>query len=390
MRERRFTIDRRTFIKTASGLIIMNTFRGRYSPAHAASPPQSFDFKASVGRWLAIEQSGALDTAQSGRITVTPAGGSAKVYPIENGGFSFSIPNNVSSEILLEVYGMSSRSWGADFDTGTLRIANHDYNETPLVYHWLEEENAYYLEYWQDSLYVTGPADPGGYFIGWLYRPLDPLVTSGRLPLAGRSAPAALRARSEDHDPPPTNTPPDQGQDTGSNGIIGVSSNNNGVSIGSDIVLVAMLLLVTGTLCLCCADLAEEDPDPELQPMDTVVSDEIRIPIIPSLAALEKSGPERRLENLDFGAVIHLQDPGGNDLGGVFVGLNQEVEIAGGVRVTLTHLLSYPIDQIVITSKWPSELLAGAERGAYKITFWAQTVGGLSSNKRFEYCRVED
>ena len=389
MKERRFTIDRRTFIKTASGLVIMNTFVGRYSQAHAANPPQSFEFKASVGRWLAIGQSGALDTAQSGQITVTPAGGSATVYPIENGGFSFSIPNNVPSEILLEVYGMSSRSWGADFDTGTLRIKNHDYNETPLVYHWLEEENAYYLEYWQDSLYVTGPADPGGYFIGWLYQPLDPLVTSGRLPLAGKSALVAPRTKDGDHDPPPTN-PPEQGSDTGTNGIIGINGNNNGVSIGSELAVVAMLLLVTGTICLCCAALEGVEPDPELQPMDTVVSDEIRIPIIPSLAALEQNGPERRLENLDFGAVIHLQDPAGNDLGGVFVGLNQEVEIAGGVKVTLTHLLSYPIDQIVITSKWPSELLAGAERGVYKITFWAQTVGGLSSNKRFEYCRVQD
>ena len=173
MKERRFTMDRRTFIKTSGGLVIMKAFSGHLAPAHAATPPAALEFKSSVARWLAIDQSGALDSDQQGRITVTTDGRGSTSYPIQNGSMNFFIPNNTPSEILLEVDNMTPRAWVAEFDNGILVLKNHDFNDTHLVYHWMDLDNAYVLEYWQEDLYVTGPADPGGYYIGWLYAPLN-------------------------------------------------------------------------------------------------------------------------------------------------------------------------------------------------------------------------
>lgn len=384
MQEKRFTINRRTFIKTTGGLIIMNTFVGRLAPAHAASPPSSLNFKATVARWLTIGESGAMDSAQQGQITVTPTGGSATAYPIQDGSVSFNIPHNATSQIVVQVGDMAHRTWEASFDSGTLVIKNKDYGDTPLVYHWMDLENAYVLEYWQDSLYITGPADPGGYFIGYLYQPLSPLTSSGRLPLIGNGY--------SDHPPdnPPDDPPEIDGDSTGPNGLVGVPTNNNGVSTGSTPDVPAAGYQVYYYNCICCGGPAPRIRPIEPQAGESIVSQEIRIPIIPSLAALGQSRQKPRLENLNFGGVLHLEDPSGNNLGAVFVGLNQETEIAAGVTVTFTHLLASPIDQIVITSNWPVELLDGANRGSYKITFWAQTTAGISSNKRFEYFGVQE
>ncbi len=390
MRERRFTMDRRTFIKTTGGLVIMKTFAGRYSPAHAAKPPSSLEFKGSVGRWLTIGQSGGLDSAQQGQITVTPQGQNSTVYALQDGSFSFNIPNSIPSEILLEVNGMSSRSWGTEFQNDTLVIANHDYNDTPLVYHWMELDNAYVLEYWQDDLLVTGPADPGGYYIGYLYAPLNPLEQSGRLnPVESYSA-------HETPPPAPTPTPPDGSGGKGQNGLAGIPDNNVGVSTDSSPEEPAGTYEVdSNTRVDGCSgyDKYKQSTSAEnlirVRAGEMVSPEEIRIPIIPSLAALEQNQVNPRIENLNFGAVIRLDDPSGSEMGTVFVGLNNEAEIAGGVTLKLTHLLSYPIDQIVINSSWPKELLADSERGSYKMTFWAQTTSGLSSNKRFVYAAIK-
>ena len=346
MKEKRFTMGRRTFIKTTGGLIIMKTFSGRLSPAHAASPPSSLEFKSTVARWVRVGESGALDSSQQGQITVTPAGQNSITYPIQDGSFSFVIPNNTPSEILLEVNGMSNRTWGAELDSGTLIIKNHDYNDTPLVYHWLDDENAYILEYWQDDLYVTGPADPGGYFLGYLYAPLSPLATTGRLPLIGEHS---------NHPPVPAPPPPDEEPQTGPNGLIGVPDNNTGVSTGSspDEPAGNFDKGESQDSCKGCGKPAGSKAPLETRAGDMVPLEEIRIPIVPSLAALDQKRLNPRLENINFGAILRLEDPSGNEMGAVFVGLNQEAEIAGGITMTLTHLLSYPIDQVVINTSWP-------------------------------------
>ena len=391
MREKRFTMNRRTFIKTTGGLVIIKTFSGRLAPAHAANPPSSLEFKATVARWLAIGQSGALDSAQQGQITVTPAGGSATAYPIVDGNVSFSIPNNVTSQIVVQVGDMAHRNCEAGFDTGTLVIKNKDYADTPLVYHWMDLENAYVLEYWQESLYVTGPADPGGYFVGFLYKPLSPLISSGRLPLGGNGY--------SHHPPeePPYNPPEEGGDNTGPNGLVGIPDNNTGVDTGSspDKPAGSFDAKEDEDKDGCGAgsregypENDEEEKKTEYQAADMLNLREIRVPIIPSLAALERKMVDPMLENLNFGGMLQLLDPSGNEMGAVFVGLNQEQEIAGGITFTLTHLLAYPIDQVVINSTWPRELLATAEPGVYRINFWAQTSDGLSSNKRFIYFRI--
>ena len=116
----------------------------------------------------------------------------------------------------------------------------------------------------------------------------------------------------------------------------------------------------------------------------TIPSEEIRIPIIPSLAALQQKQLNPQLDSLDFGAVLKLDDPS-ETIWAPFSWPQRGKEIAAGVMASFTHILTYPIDQVAINSTWPEDLLNGATPGAYKITFWAQTTDGLISNKRFEY-----
>ena len=386
---RRFNMNRRTFIITTAGLVITHKFVGRLSPSHAADPPAALEFKATVARWVAIDQSGAMDSAQQGQITITPAGGSAAIFPIVDGGVSFSIPNNVTSQIVVQVGDMAHRTWEASFDSGTLVIKNKDYADTPLVYHWMAPDNCYVLEYWQDSLYITGPADPGGYFIGYLYAPLNPLESAGRLPLGQKQ-----NAAQPLHEPPPPTNPPDD-DDPGANwilGMMGIPADNNGVSTGSILLDPAAEWDRLWSMCTSFCLGGSSHPVKKNKPRagETVSPDEIRMPIAPSLAALEQNQASPRLDNINFGMVVNIQDQSGNDLGTTFVGLNQETEVAGGITMTLTHLLSYPIDQIVITMSLPLDLLNGMGLGAYKMTFWIQTTDGLSSNKRFEYVAITE
>ena len=141
--------------------------------------------------------------------------------------------------------------------------------------------------------------------------------------------------------------------------------------------------------CKGCGKPAGSKAPLETRAGDMVPLEEIRIPIVPSLAALDQKRLNPRLENINFGAILRLEDPSGNEMGAVFVGLNQ----GGGDRRRDNHdpypsVMSYPIDQVVINTSWPRALLMGADPGVYKLSFWAQTADGLSSNKRFEYFSI--
>ena len=139
-----------------------------------------------------------------------------------------------------------------------------------------------------------------------------------------------------------------------------------------------------------CETAAGDDRAGDPRTGGVIVSPEVRFPIIPTVAALENMNPSPSLDNIDFGMVLKLDNPAGEEIARVFVGLNEETEIAGGMSMNLTHVRFPPIDQIAVNTSTPGELLRGLEKGTYKLTYWAQTTDGLKSNKRFEFIKITE
>lgn len=427
MAEHRRTFNRRTFIKTAGGLVVSLPFSGLLSPAHAADLPERIAFRVTVSRHERIDGQSCLDTAVTGFLTVVGPDQTETRYTIDQGGrLQFELRTVGTSMLVLNVYGQTGRYFIATFENGLLYLKNSDRGDRSMVYNWNPVENCYTIEYWQDNIYICGPADGEGYFTSQAYQNLNPNATLSRLsdnnPLTSlrldrQAVPMAscfsgctpalcevwrpscagcsfcLTAYTEDLYGVPTNTVVSHGstKNVPAGGITITRSGATGEYNGGCRRCDGKDEYITRT-----ADAAVDDTGAPManagETQAPFSSPEFRMTVTPSKAALERinqGATAQMFPAVEFGLMASLTDPDGVVLSSGYAAIGTQTTFPDGVIIDTRWIDDISFPKVIINSTWPADLFSSSRNGVYMFSGYMLTNGGLASNKRCEYFEVD-
>jgi len=147
---------------------------GSAEGAEAPGPPDPglatigprFNFKVMLSYFL----NGRLRHFSSGRLNITVNGAAYGTFLVTAGGrLNFHMPTASTSNWTLTVPGTYARHFTGQVRNGILNVHNED-RDGRQVHYFVNEDGGYYLEYYQDSLYICNQGQAGGPILGRLKR----------------------------------------------------------------------------------------------------------------------------------------------------------------------------------------------------------------------------
>lgn len=410
MTEYHRTFKRRTFIKTMGGLIVSLPFTSALSISHAAELPDNLIFRVTVSVRDTLNGQQCLDTSTSGYLTVVGPDQTSIDYPIGAGGrLEFLLPTQGTSMLVLNVYGLTSRYWIAEFTNGLLYLKNSDRDDRAIVYNWNAVENCYTIEYFQDNVYVCGPADAGGYFLSQPYQSLSPQTasriekimskkdnikysTEPTIKVGGVGChPQCTPARCITWGPSCASCTFCRGGSEDKLGIADDSTVSNGSSSAFPIFAYTSLDGCVNAVANQCMEmygaLTGFLSHQQLAENEVVRSFQFRMTVTPSKTALESIQPQSKpltLPIIDFGLRAFLYSPTGDQISTAYIPMGGTTTTAEGVVIGAQWVDDPTIPHVIINSAWPKSLFEGSA-GSYMFAAYVVTTDGQISNKRTEY-----
>ena len=112
------------------------------------------------------------------------------------------------------------------------------------------------------------------------------------------------------------------------------------------------------------------------------------MPVDADIYQTQDIGPQ--IETIDFGMMLKVIDPNGNEIGNKYLPFDAAVEIKSGMNFTIAWQDRAPFPAMRVIPDWEDDLVKNMDVGTYQFIFWTKTTDGKEGNKRIIWWRLSN